>query len=139
MSHKHTGEREDRPYPDEAMAGRPTTKEAPPFGKRLAELRKERGLTQVQLADKLGLTVKGVDYYERRAKNPSLELMKKAAEVLGTNVADLAGDDLHRRTKGKPGPVSPLDERFEKVRKLPRAKQQLVARMIDAVLAESRA
>lgn len=138
MWYKSPSNREVRPYPGEAMAGRPTTREAPPFGKRLAALRKESGLTQAQLADKLGVSIKAVDYYERRAKNPSLELMKKAAEVLGTTVAELAGDDAAPRGRSKRGPVSILDDRFDKVKKLPRAKQQLVARMIDAVLAESR-
>ena len=35
------------------MAGRPATKPAPPFGERLAALRKERGWTQPQLAERL--------------------------------------------------------------------------------------
>ncbi|HEY8458811.1 MAG TPA: helix-turn-helix transcriptional regulator, partial [Blastocatellia bacterium] len=43
---------------------RPTTKEALPFGRRLAALRKSKGLTQKRLAELLGTTQKMVDYYE---------------------------------------------------------------------------
>ena len=137
MDRKQDGQLEFRLYPDGAMAGRPATKEAPPFGKRLAALRKERGLTQVELADKLGLTVKGVDYYERRAKNPSIEFIKRAAAVLGVRAADLV-DDVPARSRGKPGPPSQFEERLEKLRRMPKKQQELVLKMLDGVLATGR-
>ena len=42
-------------YTVEVMAGRPAEKEAPFFGKRLSAVRRSKGLTQQQLADKLGI------------------------------------------------------------------------------------
>ena len=128
-------EQEFRPYPFEDMAGRPATKEAPPFGKRLAALRKERGLTQAQLANKL-ITVKAVDHYERRARNPSIEFVKKAAGVLGVRAADLVDDAP--RSRGTPGPPSAFEERLEKLRRLPKKQQELVLKMLDGVLASAR-
>ena len=49
--------------------GRPPSKVATDFGKRVAEARRQRGLTQRQLADQLGVSQKMVDYFERRAEN----------------------------------------------------------------------
>lgn len=126
-----------RPYALEAMAGRPPTREAPPFGKRLAALRKQRGLTQLQLADELGVSRKMVDYYERRAQNPSTSFVTKAADVLGVSVAYLLeeGPVSSSTKKAKPGPASALEERLQKVRRLPKKEQEVVLRMLDGVLA----
>jgi transcriptional regulator with XRE-family HTH domain len=135
MVSKRTNVAEFRPYPFEDMVGRPTTKEAPPFGKRMAALRKERGLTQVQLADKLGITVKAVDYYERRARNPSIEFVKRAAAALGVRAVDLVDDGAPRKSsRSKPGPVSQLEERLEKLRRLPKKQQEVVLKMLDGLL-----
>lgn len=73
------------------MAGRPPTKEAPIFGQRLAALRRAKGLSQTQLAELLETTRKMIDDYERRAGNPSLDLIQRAAEALDVSVAELLG------------------------------------------------
>jgi transcriptional regulator with XRE-family HTH domain len=122
-------------YDQRAMVGRPTSRKAPPFGAKLARLRELKGLTQVQLAERLGVSQSLIAYYERRATNPSLSFIEKAASVLGVGAVALVGDESTAPPKKRPGPVSQLDERFEKVRHLPKAKQALVVRMIDAVLA----
>ncbi len=53
------------------MIGRPEIRQASPFGQRLAEARREKGLTQPELGKLLGMSRERVDYYERRAKNPA--------------------------------------------------------------------
>lgn len=120
------------------MAGRPPSTDAPPFGKRLAHFREKNGLTQAELASVLGISQQLVAYYERRATNPSLGFVEKAASALGVTVAELVAEAPIRRETKKRGPRSHLEDRFERLKKLPRAKQDLVVRMIDAVLAESR-
>ena len=117
-----------------AMA-RPTTKEAPPFGRRLAALRKSKGLTQQRLAELLGTTQKMVDYYERRAVNPSLALIEQLAEALEVSPADLLGVEAKAgRKRGKPGPTPQLQLRFERIQRLPRKDQEFVIRFLDTVL-----
>lgn len=125
------------PYGEQAMAGRPPSGEAPLFGRRLASLRKERGLSQQELAKGLGVKLSLVAYYERRAKNPTLEVANKIARFFDVPISTLLDDEAPRTSK-KRGPRSHLEDRFERLKKLPRAKQDLVMRMIDAVLAESR-
>ena len=78
------------------MAGRRPLSDAPPFGQRLAALRKTRGLSQEQLAKLMGKTREAIDYYERRAKNPTTELLKLVAEAFSVPVAELM-DEARRQ------------------------------------------
>ena len=108
-------------------------KEAPIFGQRLAALRRAKGLSQTQLAELLDTTRKMIDYYERRAGNPSLDFIQRAAEALDVSVAELLGSQP-RAARGKPGPTPQLQLRFEQIRRLPRKEQEFVIRFIDTVL-----
>ena len=119
-------------HPD-VMAGRPPTKEAPPFGQRLAAVRKKHGLSQKQLAERLKTTREVIDYYERRALNPSLSFIERAAESLEVTVAELVGSEP-RLARGRPGPSSQLARRIEQIRELPRKEQEFVIRFLDTVL-----
>jgi transcriptional regulator with XRE-family HTH domain len=120
-------------YNSHVMAGRPPTKDAPPFGQRLAAFRKKRGWVQKELAEQLNTSRMIIDYYERRAVNPSLAFIERAAEVLGVSAAELLGSDV-KPAQARPGPVSALSLRFEQVRKLPRKDQDFVIRFLDTVL-----
>jgi len=61
------------------------------FGRRLAELRKKRGLTQEQLAEKLGVHVTHIAKIEIGLRLPSVQLLKKISEVLDASLDDLFG------------------------------------------------
>lgn len=120
-------------YNPDVMAGRPPTKEAPPFGQRLAAVRKKHGLSQKQLAERLKTTREVIDYYERRAVNPSLAFIERAAESLEVSVAELVGSEPSP-PRGKPGPLPQLARRMEQIRELPRKEQEFVMRFLDTVL-----
>ena len=77
--------------------GRPATKPAPAFGKRMAAFRIAKGLSQQQLADALGLTRSRVNYYERAATNPSMEIVEKVAAFFGVTVGELFNDSPRAR------------------------------------------
>ena len=86
----------------------------------------------MQFARLVGLSQQMIDYYERRAKNPTAEFVQKAAQVLGVSVDELLGvKPLARR---KPGPQSKLQRKIERVRDLPENKQKLVLDFLDTVL-----
>ena len=120
-------------YNQDVMAGRPPIKDAPIFGQRLAAARKSRGWSQTKLAEKLDTNQKVIDYYERRAVNPSLAFIQKAAKVLEVSTVDLVGSESNN-TRGKPGPPPALALRFERIRQLPRKEQDFVIRFLDTVL-----
>ncbi len=116
------------------MLGRPTDKEAPLFGQRLAEARRAKEWTQRELADALDTNLKMIDYYERRAVNPALEVVQACAKVLGVPVSHLVGDDEPQSNRKKTGPVSPLERRFQEVKRLPKKKQEFILQFLDTIL-----
>jgi DNA-binding XRE family transcriptional regulator len=121
-------------YPAD-MAGRPATKPAPPFGERLAALRKKRGWTQPQLAERLGITVMMVTYLERRAKNPTAKTIEQIAHVFGVPVNALLGSaTIISNGAHKPGPPSRLEELTGQLARLPRGKQKTVVEMLEGFL-----
>lgn len=113
------------------MKGRPPIKEAPEFGKRLAKIRNAMGITQAQLAEKLGLSVKTIDHYERRCPNPSIKFVKRISEILDISVSELLGEN--KKIK-KPGPTSKIEKQLESIRKLPKEKQKAISTMLDMAL-----
>lgn len=63
------------------------------FPVRLAELRKERGLTQSELADCIGISRQSVTLYERETRIPDIEVLGKLASFLGVTADYLIGLD----------------------------------------------
>jgi putative transcriptional regulator len=53
---------------------------------RIDVLRKEKGFTRKELAEKIGVNFQTVGYLEREEYNPSLDLAFRIAEVFGLSV-----------------------------------------------------
>ena len=62
------------------------------FGKKIAALRKERTLTQQELAKMLSTSISVIGRYERDEMTPSVEVAKKIASFLDTTVGYLLGE-----------------------------------------------
>jgi transcriptional regulator with XRE-family HTH domain len=56
------------------------------FGARVRELRQERNMTQVELADKIGIRESYVSDVENARKEPCLEVIKMLADGLGVSL-----------------------------------------------------
>lgn len=61
----------------------------PKIGKTLKKLRKEKGLTQVQLAKKVGISSNYYARIERDEENPSLEVFKDIAKALKVKSSEI--------------------------------------------------
>ena len=59
------------------------------LGMMIAELRKEKGMTQLELAEKMGVTDKAVSKWERDLSCPDINSLPNLAEILGVSVDDL--------------------------------------------------
>ena len=59
------------------------------MGAMIAALRKEKGMTQADLARELGITDKAVSKWERDLSCPDISSIPKLAEVLGVTVDEL--------------------------------------------------
>lgn len=59
------------------------------FGRRLAEIRKTRGITQQQLAESLNMSVVSIAYIETGKRFARLGTLHKLAKALQINIAEL--------------------------------------------------
>ena len=59
------------------------------FGRRLRHLRRNKDITQEQLAELTGISVDMLSNMERAINAPSFETLERLAEVLGCEVKDL--------------------------------------------------
>lgn len=59
------------------------------MGEIISTLRKERGMTQKELADMLSITDKAVSKWERDLACPDTQTIPKLAEILGISVEEL--------------------------------------------------
>jgi transcriptional regulator with XRE-family HTH domain len=100
------------------------------FGKRIAEARLRAGLTQVELAKRLGVTQQVVAAWERRNVALRAEQIRTLADTLGTSADYLIG--IAANWKGTQGPSGKVRHVFEQVSKLPRRQQQKVVEFVEA-------
>lgn len=56
------------------------------IGKRIAARRKEKGYTQEEIAERLGITAQAVSKWENDTSCPDISLLPALAEMLGTTV-----------------------------------------------------
>lgn len=105
------------------------------LGRRIAELRKAADITQVQLAEILGVAQQTMAHYEGGVSRIAVALLPPLAKALNTTIEDLIGEDGKR--VGKRGPASKLQQQLDQVSQLPKAQQKFVSQVIDSVLQQA--
>ena len=68
------------------------------IGEMISSLRKEKGMTQNDLAEKMNVTDKAVSKWERNLSCPDINSIPKLAEILGTSVEDLLNAQVKKQT-----------------------------------------
>ena len=63
------------------------------FGSRLKELRTQAGMTQLQLAQRIGITKSVVSVYELQERTPSPDVLVKLADIFRVSTDYLLGLD----------------------------------------------
>jgi transcriptional regulator with XRE-family HTH domain len=107
----------------------------PEFGARLAKLRREAGLTQFQLAEKLGITQSLVSRYEKGQRRMYDDMLAATAKALDVTPNDILGI-------GPCKPVKPdesaLTRKFvlhmKQIQALPRRAQEKVLASLELAL-----
>ena len=62
------------------------------IGEKIKHLRTEKGITQKELANRLGTSQQNLAQYENGKRNPKLETVRKMADALGVYISDLIVD-----------------------------------------------
>jgi transcriptional regulator with XRE-family HTH domain len=101
-------------------------------GQRLAHLRKERGFTQVQLAEQVGIIQSLVSDYETDRLKLSGEMTVRFAMALDVSTDDLLHPQAKKKTPKRPS--LKIVRRMEEIEKLPPREQTLVLSALDSIL-----
>lgn len=72
-------------------------------GNRLREVRKNKGLTQTELGDLIGVGKSAICCYENELRNPTLEALIELMHVFGVSADYLLGSDYLFETKDRRG------------------------------------
>ena len=103
------------------------------LGQRVARIRKERGFTQVDLAEKIGLMQNIVSAIERDRLKLSAEMAVRFATALGVGLDELLQPGDAGASGGRK-PSRKVLRRLEQIEALPPVKQTALLRTIDIFL-----
>ena len=71
------------------------------IGNFIAKLRKEKNMTQQQLADKLSVTDRAVSNWENGRRLPEYSILKELCDILGISINELfAGEKIDKEKVG---------------------------------------
>jgi transcriptional regulator with XRE-family HTH domain len=112
------------------------------LGQRIAKARSAADLTQVQLAERLGLSQPQLAFYEVGKRRVPVSLLPGLAKALGVSIETLIADNdttniaaaTPRRTRR--GPVSRLEQQLDAVARMPKVKQKMVSEILGAMIAQ---
>lgn len=95
---------------------------------RLITLRKERNLTQQEMADKIGVHVNQIRRYEAGSAQPSLEALKKIALAINVTIDSLVFDD------GERDPDEDLRLQFEALSQFNPEEKKIARAVIESLI-----
>ena len=107
------------------------------FAKKLAKLRKDKDLTQEDLAKRIGVGVAQMRRYEKGTSSPTLEIIKNIAKTLGVSTDELIFDENEGVAF-----VKILDkkllEQFEIISNLKPHDKEAIKTILESVIIKSR-
>lgn len=102
------------------------------FGKRLAEIRQGRGMTQTELGKAVGVSKRVIAYYEQDDSQPPGAMLVELARVLRVTTDQLLGV---KAPKEKTSPrTARLLKRLQRIEQLPPADLRVVLKMVEGLL-----
>ena len=100
------------------------------FGKKLRECREAKGLSQSEFARQINAHHSIIGRYERDEVKPTIDVVKKLAEVLDTTVGYLLGETEDRNLLKDPAMLKRLND----IEKLPEEDKKGILYAIDNLL-----
>lgn len=100
------------------------------IGDQIKKFRKSRGLSQIDLGKRLGVTQQVITNWERNLREPALETLLKIAGAFDITLEQLVGQktaDIEDQTSRA------LQKRFELIKKFPPEKQKAFMAFVDAL------
>jgi transcriptional regulator with XRE-family HTH domain len=107
------------------------TKTLKEFGARLRAIRTDRGLTQVELAEQVGVIQVIISDYERGVLRPYHDMIARFARTLKVSADELLG---LKPFKGNGDANIKLMRRLKQIEALPDAQQKVLLKTIDTFI-----
>ena len=105
------------------------------FMNNLKIIRRAKGLSQKELAEKTGLTIRIISYYENEATSPPIDKIEIIANALGITIADLLNDKVTKNIKTSFDNIDPrILKKISKINSLPQKDQNTIWLFIDTVI-----
>jgi transcriptional regulator with XRE-family HTH domain len=107
------------------------------LGGRIAAQRKAQGITQVELAETLGVSQQAMNSFEKGRRRVPVSLLPVIAQTLQTTLDALVAHDSTPAAAApkKRGPQKKIQQQLEQIETLPAAKQRAIAQVLDSMLA----
>lgn len=105
------------------------------FGERVKKLRKEKGWTQKQLGNKIGVTYAQLNKYEGGTNAPPIDKLHALASALETTIDYLVTGHL---AENMPIYNTRLIQRFQELERFTSEDQETVIKLIDALIVKRR-
>ena len=105
-----------------------------PFGQRLVQIRKSKGLTQTELGKRIGVSQRIIHHYENKADYPPTQKLIELAQALDMSIDELlglsdnGGNEIYQDIK--PG----LAKKLRQASQLPASEIKALATFIDALI-----
>jgi len=108
-----------------------------PFAEKLSKLRKDKGLTQEELAKKVGVGIAQMRRYEKGASSPTLEVIKNMSRSLGVSADELIFDKNEGVASARIIDRKLL-EQFEMLSRLTPPDQEAVKIVLESVIIKNK-
>lgn len=103
------------------------------FGKRLKKARQDKGLSQSQLGDTVGVHYTQIGRYESKGVQPAGDVLSKIAAALSVSSDFLISGTTHEMADATLADKELLQQ-FKKAEQLPTAKKNILIEFVDAYL-----
>jgi len=107
------------------------------LGTRVAELRKAKNITQIQMAELLGVSQQTINSYEVGRRRIPVSALPTLATALTISIEELLGETVTQNKNNKRGPAPKLQKQVEIISQMPKAKQKLATDLLDAIIQQS--
>ena len=102
------------------------------LGQRIARIRKEKGYTQIELAEKIGIIQALISDYELDKLRPYFDVVIRFAQALDVSTDELLGVKPSESKEKKPD--LKIVRRVKKIQDLPPSQQKTLLRTIDTFI-----
>ena len=107
------------------------------LGHRITKLRKDKSLSQTDLAKAAGISYAQIGRYETKGTQPPAEIIKRIADKLGTTVDFLVNGDTDEKAKTALKD-SELLQQFKAVEQMDKDDRLVIQKLIDAFITKGK-